>query len=60
MAFKSTLAEMLLQEIEKKADLTPKHRYYKTTDQQGRFRTDMIWIILKWFDDVGITLDLKV
>jgi len=60
MAFKSTLAEMLLAEIEKKADLVPKHKYYKTTNQRERFRTDLIWVILKWMDDTNVTINLQV
>jgi len=58
--FRSTLAEMLLEELEKKADITPKHRYYQTTSQRDRFHTDLIWTILRWMDKTGIKLDLQV
>jgi len=58
--FRSTLAEELLVMLEEKADITPKHRYYKTTSQRDRFHADLVWTVLRWMDRCGLKIDLQI
>lgn len=60
MAFRSTLAEELLVMFKEKADITPKHKYYKTTSQEARFHADLLNIVLRWMDKCGLKIDLTV
>ena len=58
--FRSTLAEELLVMLQEKADIIPKHKYYKTTSQTDRFHADLVWTVLKWMDKCSLKLDLYV
>ena len=60
MAFRSTLAQELLDRIEKRFEFLPRHKYYKTVSQKDRAKIERLNIVLRWMDDHDVHIDLSV